>query len=280
MNWRLIVFPLAIGVLGVDNASALQISLKDRFKLRQSVVDKNVVEKPAQIQILFPRNAPTSYAVDAGLTVNVISSNSSLVSRLQLGPSFELHRNNQTDKPQATFVGGATALYFLGNHVNQGTLAYKTDKIKHTSTWQASGKYTPLVPRLADGLIRGPDWLKFVWQPTVGLEYDNIVKTQQSRPTGTTYRGYASVDTGVYPAAVKLDEKLIWATSYSYWKDLSESSALDDAHDRHQLLKSSLTMYIDSMKHVGVGFDYVRGEDPSKGLASQTYGLLSLKIKF
>jgi hypothetical protein len=281
---RLWILPLT-WLLFIAPAFSMQITWKERIKLRQSVLDRNAVEKPALIQITFPKDKPASYAVDAGLTLNLISEDSKLSSSLKMGPTVELHRSTQGDKPQASFSAGATALHIkrmtdASDFVSVVTAGYKRDKIKHTSTMQTGYKYTPLISKYAIGLYRGPDALQVLWQPTFGLEYDNVIESTASMGKGSTLRGHAQVDVAVYPAGKALERRLELATSYIYWPDLAEAKSVDDGKDRHELLQSSLTVYLDGKRHFGVGFDYVHGENPTKGLDYQTYALLSLKLKF
>src|SRR5262249_45171141 len=115
------------------------------------------------------------------------------------------------------------------------------------------------------GVALGPKMLRLLWQPTVGTEQEHIAQAESNKPTGSITRGLATIEVALYPADDRLRKRLEWAIAYTGWKDFRKTEQLRDGHDKHRLFTSSLTYYFDADRHFGVGLDYRRGENPSKG---------------
>jgi len=120
------------------------------------------------------------------------------------------------------------------------------DAVEDTEGAQGSVLYMPLVPRWAIGLARGPDALRVLWQPAVGVEYEHVAKAGAGRPTGSVSRLNAGVDLAFYPADGRLKKRLEIALSWMYWRDFAEASGLDDVRDSHRRWKATLSYAVDA----------------------------------
>jgi hypothetical protein len=266
-------------------AQAQSSHFLSRVNLRAAVFDKNAVEKPAQFQATWPAGAKTYYSIDAGLTLDLVSPRSPSAASWKVGPFVEYHRKTQLKQEQDSLLAGVSVLNTAGDpatasHYTQLKGEYKRDAVKSTESAQGSLLYMPLVPRYAVGLARGPDSLRVVWQPAVGVEFERVAKAAPGRPTGSVARLNAGVDVAFYPADGRLHKRLEVAFSWMYWRDVAERSGLDDGRDSHRQWKGTLSYALDAAAHVSVGLEFLDGENPSKGLADQRYAQFALRLKY
>ena len=252
------------------------------LSLRQSVLDKNVIEKPASIQFVHPSNGKDSYAIDAGVTLRWVDTDHWFV-----GPLAEYHRQTDISKPQDNFQAGLTVINITGDVTKdpitsflQGTLKYKNDHITTGKAALAKIDYTPLAPRAGIGTSIGSGELEFTWQPTIGLQYesaDNVRKTKQS---GDEARVMANIEVGLFPWATALHHRLQFVARETYWHAFARSGAFDRFSADYDIFRASLSWYLDTGRHFGIGIDYSNGSDPELGLLRQELTTLSLKVKF
>ena len=71
--------------------------------------------------------------------------------------------------------------------------------------------------------------------------------------------------------------------SYSYWIDILESSDIDTGDDTHALLELSADFYFVRAEGspgwtMGIGIEFVDGEDPTKGLPDQEFTRVAFKF--
>jgi hypothetical protein len=277
---------LAAGlVLAAPAAMAQSSGFLSRLNLRASVLDKGSVERPALFQATWPDGARAYYGIDAGLTLNLVSPRSPASARWRVGPYLEYHRKTQLAQEQDTLLAGLSALSIGGDpasfaHYTQLKAEYKRDAVKDTEGVQGALLYTPLLTRYAIGLARGPEALRVLWQPTVGVEVDHVAKAAASKPTGTVARLRAGADVALYPADGRLRKRLEIVVSWTYWLDAAEGGGLDDPPDSHDLWRGTLAYALEPAQHFSVGLELLDGENPSKGLADQRYAQLALRLKY
>jgi len=281
---------LLLGQTRGDQANVVPENPIDSFfktnhiTLAQSVIDKNSIQKPAALQLVLPSGGKDSYSIDAGLTWNGLYGQW-LGSLWEVGPSVEYHRNTQTKTPQNTFQAGLSVVDGFGDpgtvfHYVQGVVQYKDDRIMSGQGVQASLSYTLVNWDLAIGFARGPDVLQYMWQPTAALQYegaDNVLKTGKSGEVG---RVKGHVEAGLYPFGKRLEKRIELITQESYWYDAAQDDAYDRVQRGHNLFEASGNYWIDVTQNLGLGIDYLRGDNPEQGLARQETVMLSLKAKF
>lgn len=269
-----------------------------RVTLRESADDKNRLEKPASFFFEIPSEGHDSYSIDAGLKINVLAPQAA--SEAEFGPKIEYHRKTTTDKEQDNFQAGAAGGILLGELVDldpepvaacawylSASAAYKRDNAKKTEGGLYKVQFSPLyTPWHLNYLGPTNDLHLYLFAPTAGVEVDDATKTEVSAKDGTTVRGHAGVDISLYPFQqairdmVHRRQALEIAVGLHHWWDLSESGGIDDSRDGHDLLKVGATFYFAENKKVGLGVEYVNGENPSEGLDKQKLSRLSLKLLF
>ena len=259
------------------------------LKVRQSLLDQNMVETPATVTFLKPRQGDSSYSVDAAIAYDL----SRHVETFTLGPMLEVHKNSEIDQSQDTLLAGLTGTWLTGD-VTQGPLvafldfdaSYKRDRSAEAKGAQLHATLTPLLRTKhlpLHGMAKGTKQLKWLLQPTLGLEYEDISEGAAGVPTGNRVRAIGNIEADLYPWAARFTKRLVLALKYGVRLDVSESRALNDQHDRHYLRTASLSYYFAPGKtgqdQIGMGLDHVNGENPSIGLPDQQYTQFSFKVK-
>jgi hypothetical protein len=259
------------------------------LKVRYSLLDQNMVATPATVAFLKPRQGSSSYNVDAAIAYNF----SRHVETLSLGPMLEIHKNTELEVSQDTLLAGVAGTWLAGD-VTESPIAgfldfdasYKRDRNAETKGTQLHATLTPLIKTKhvpLGGLAKGTTQFKWLLQPTVGADYDDVSEAAAGVPTGSRVRAIGEIEADFYPWATRLSKRLSLAVKYGVRLDISESSALNDQRDRHYLRTASLNYYFSPEKvgvaQIGLGLDRVDGENPSIGLSDQEYTQFSFKVR-
>jgi len=277
-------FIFLFGQIGADNGpkkKTFELSLS----LRQSVFDKNTIEKPALIQFILPSD-PTkenSYAIDGGLAL-LFSFNSPA---WQYAATLEYHRQTEISKPQDNFQAGFSVINILGD-VTEGFALYSSiaAKYKHDKIVSGEGIFirfdsTPLLPRIGMGVTRGIKQLQVLWQPTFGIQYETASDVFKTGNSGKVVRVAFTIEIGFYPFSRMLKNSLELILRNSSWINLNRTGEYKKQFDSNQnMFKAGFSYYIDENHHIGIGLDYIKGENPEQGLLNQESTMFSLKIKY
>jgi len=277
-------FIFLFGHIGADN-SPKKKTFELSLSLRQSVLDKNTIEKPALIQFILPSD-PTkknSYAIDGGLAL-LFSFNSPA---WQYAATLEYHRQTEISKPQDNFQAGFSVINILGD-VTEGLTLYSSVSAKYKHDKIASGEglffrfeTTPLLPRIGMGATRGIKQLQVLWQPTFGVQYETASDVLKTGKSGKVVRGVFNIEIGFYPFSRKLKNNLELILRDSFWLNLNRTGEYKKQFDSSQnLFKAGISYYLDENRHIGIGVDYFKGENPEQGFLNQETTVLSLKIKY
>jgi hypothetical protein len=253
-----------------------------RLSLRQSVLDKNAIEKPASLQIVQVSEGEDSYAIDVGVTFRLLDTE-----RWFVGPLAEYHRQTELAKPQDNFQAGLTVINITGDVTKdpvtnfvQGTLKYKNDRITTGEALLGKIDYTPLAPRAGIGTSIGSDNFEVIWQPTVGLQYESADDVRKTGLEGDEARAMANIEVAFFPWAKPLHHRLQFVARETYWHAFARSGAFETFGSDYDIFRASLTWYLDGGRHFGVGIDYSNGSDPELGLLRQELTTFSLKVRF
>src|SRR5260221_7479052 len=276
-------------VMSLLTTVALGSDWHERLMIRQSLLDQNMVADPATVSFLRPQQGSSSYNVDAAVAYNFSRKSQSL----SLGPMLEVHKNTDLDASQDTLLAGVTGTWLAGD-LTEGAMAafldfdasYKRDRSAQTEGTLLYAALTPLIKMKhvpLGGMAKGTAQFKWLLQPTVGVEYDDVSEAAAGVPTGSRVRAIGDLEADLYPWATRLSKRLSLAVKYGMRVDISESSALNDPRDRRYLRTASLNYYFspekDGVAQLGLGFDWVDGENPSTGLSDQEYTQFSFKVK-
>ncbi len=111
------------------------------------------------------------------------------------------------------------------------------------------------------------------YYPYLGFEhFEPTIGDQEAKVEFATGRFYAEY----WPFPSKTEQFLQLIFDYTYRTVISEKSCdLDDVSE----LSLSLNLYLDGKGNVGIGLDYVNGEDPQNGFIDREQTSVSLKIK-
>lgn len=276
-------------VMSLVNTIVLGSDWHGQLMIRQSLLDQNMVANPATMSFLRPQQGSGSYNIDAAVACNF----SPKVQSLSLGPMLEVHKNTEIDTRQDTLLAGVTGTWLAGD-LTEGAMAafldfnasYKRDRSAQTEGTLLHATLTPLIKSKhvpLGGMAKGTARFKYLLQPTVGVEYDDVSEAATGVPTGSRVRAIGDIEADLYPWATRLSKRLSLTVKYGMRLDLSESSSLDDPRDRRYLRTASLNYYFsherDGVAQFGLGLDWVDGENPGTGLSDQEYTQFSFKVK-
>lgn len=258
-----------------------------KVRIRQSTADKNTIEKPAQFQFVSPQDGgDNSYAIDVGLTARFWGGLVGDNNTWELGPTVEYHKQTLATKPQDNLQAGLNSILVVGDvtegmgHYFQGVAKFKRDTKNTGNGFLGQLDYTPLDKHLWLGQARGWPELKFLWQPTIGLQYESSDDVAKTKNSGDAFRGKANAEIGIYPLATTLQKRLELVGRFTYWYRFADSGEYRNLPTDNRLWNASLNFYFDEDSHFGVGVDYVNGSDPERGLAKQELITASFKMKF
>jgi len=263
------------------------------YKLRRSLVDKNKESKPGTLSYMNPNRGKTTAATDLGLSIGYVPS-VAVDDRIQweyrLG--VEHHKNTAPEKTQDTTLYGAAAIAIVGDLVDDGyswlpslALKYKVDDELGAKSWMQSLDLAVANKSLRLGVVHDVAGVGVLFEPTFGAEYEQFTDGGALGSSGQVGRGYAAINLLVLPLYRRtvddksLGERIQINTSYQYWADFAESTAIDTGQDDHELFQTGLRFFLDEDLNFGIGLDFVDGENPSEGKPSQQYIQLSLLVK-
>jgi hypothetical protein len=262
-------------------------AVKD-LKVAQSLTDKNVASKPAQIQVTIPKDGDRTYVVDAGVGyTHSFPVNQEKKQQTDLTIGAEYHRNTVTDNPKDSTIASLRLDQIRGDiteHDDPITfpgigLNFKKDRVKGTESIVPSFDITWRSNHFRIGDVIGRDGpVGFEWQPTLGTEVEFANKAEANNPTGRVGRVWGSLDANLYPAWGAIRSRLQLAGTLRLWQDYAVTSRIDNGRDRHYLRTLSLNYFFDDESRFAVGIDRVSGENPSEGEPDQHYTEISFKV--
>ena len=255
-----------------------------KYSLHRSLADRNGITLPASLQVTFPEEGGTSYAVDLGASANRTFLRHELWTFAVGG---EVHRNNQSLRKQDLESGAVALLGQIGDLVEdaavwfpQLSLSFRRDGVRGTKSLVPAATLTGAGTPLQIGRVLGPPNLGIEWQPRVGLELQDVLSASAGRSTGHVGRAFGNATVAVYPGFQKLGARLEIVSAVTAWQDVAKSSAFDDHRDHHVLRTVSANYYFDPDKHFALGFSWLDGENPSEGLPDQRYKQIAFKVQY
>jgi len=255
-----------------------------KFSLRRTLVDRNAIGLPASLQITLPEDGANSYAVDLGVSVSHTFLRSALWTFVAGG---EVHRNNQALRAQNLTSGSLALQGQVGEALGKATawfpqlsLSFRRDGVFGTQSLVPAASLTAAGSPLRIGRVLGPPNLGILWQPRVGLELQDILRSPDGQSTGHVGRAFGNVAVAVYPGFQKLGARLEIVASITGSRDVAKSNAFDTGRDNHVLRTVAVNYFLDTDKHYALGFSWINGENPSEGLREQRYKQIAFKVLY
>jgi hypothetical protein len=265
-------------------ASSAAVAGDWKFSLRRSLVDRNAILLPASLQITLPEDGASSYAVDIGASVSRTFLGSDLWTFVAGG---EVHRNNQSLRQQDLTSGSLALLGQIGElggsataWFPQLTMSFRRDGVFGTKSLVPAASLTAAGSPLRIGRVLGPPNLGILWQPWVGLEYQDVVSAPTGQSTGHVGRAFGNVAVAVYPGFQSLGARLEIVSSITASRDVAKSSVFDTGRDNHVLRTVAVNYFFDPDKHYALGFSWINGENPSEGLREQRFKQIAFKVLY
>jgi hypothetical protein len=266
-------------------AGGLEAQAWKRLRVRESFNDVIPDAPGAALSALFKAGGTDGAALHGGVKFDLVDPSKAVAAGLSVGPLVEVHRHFNSHERELTYMIGAGAEGLYGDPKDFGqrvtvVAAYKNDRELHREGSQVGMRYSMESESIGLGEPAGPDALGLAWQPVVGLEWENRAKVSRGEQTGRIVRGFGSLQVVLFPAHRIIEKRVEVAASYGIWSDFFETSRIIDHNDDHQLIKASVTVFPDPGRHVGIGFDFLRGEDPTNGMRYQKYGAFTVRLRF
>lgn len=292
------------GTIFTDKVSEFakkQKAAGNSFMVRQSVLDKTLIDKPALLQYSAPRGGSDSFAADLGISYNrLLFSDSTRAFPNQVYQRIltEYHYTDGKEEKNS-FIAGLGHDFFLGassatvQRVSLDTV-YKRDEVlagdaaSLSLVWQLSSAELPI--KIGDFWM---DWgfMSARIAPYVGFEAefgDGAIK-------GTRDGDRTSLKAGVALTGLLfpdyLGNRLEMSLAGSGWSHLNRSGAYEQFNDCQFAASASLTYWLDAAsdplgslaeeeKHFGITTRYLHGDNPLTSEFDQNLWSVGFSVKY
>lgn len=295
--YQLLLIVSLTGLNSVVNAQSKFWNF-DNLTLRKSFQSKNDKAEAASITFNKPKDTTGSWATDIAIGYNILSGVRHTT--ITLDPYVELHKNTLVKKKQDSREIGAALQWQMHNLDSNGrgsspilifAAKYNQDKIKQNYSLRSNLYLTAFfdAPRdkfysflIPNNLVTAGSVFDFVYAPYIGVEQENRTKTNLAAAKGHIYRFYARVNPTVslFPKSASLQGKIALSADYQFRYDFDKTVS-EIAKDRHEYFTAGVNYAFiqESTKSAKIGFDYIKGEDPTANFQDQSYYAISLKVK-
>lgn len=252
------------------------------LQVRSSTTDPGKVTKPATFQVTDPSgDGNSTHAIDLGIALPIERS-----PHWSISPSVELHRQTATGKEQDSRFAGVSATYIPRSPLEsfapvfQGDARYARDQIKDSNGALGKVTATAIAQDYWMGFPGGHDNLQFMWQPLVGALFQSSNDANGAGDSGSVLRLVGTAEAALFPRGKELQKRLSLRAGVTYWRDVNQSGGFEDLEEDRRIYRLGAAFFFDPDSHYGIGFDYVRGEDPETALPDQEYVQASFKVNF
>jgi hypothetical protein len=277
--------------------------LVNKVVLRRSIFNKKAIDDPAEISYSRPGHGDESYAIDAGLGVELATAfwepsafNRPVPITLATSIGAEYHRNTALAVLKDQFEAGLRFEAALGSgrkglgFIVNGGATYINDNVANTRVAQGSLELLPVAKLLLtdDFYDAGP--LRWRWAPFGAIVYDNIFDTNVNLEKGERVIARYGAELQIWPLYGYLAEKLELRARYTAWSDLN-STGIYRGNGWSDYFEAGMTYWFNTPNPVGgrntakvvdmgLGLTYVYGEDPELDLHDVDLLTLSFQAKF
>lgn len=260
------------------------------FQLRKSFQSVKDREDDAFVNLVFPNEGKSSQNYAFALGYNIESGLSAFK------PFIEWQRNNIAEKQQNVFLSGLSFQTYL-RKIKPNMVAfpmlvsavnYKHDNIKSTEGAQANLYFSLIFIDRPDafyplpGAINENRVMNFVYDIYLGVEFESRSQVLVPTHKGEVLRGFGKIKGSFYPAPALLDERVELVPEFVFRRALSNTSTAEK--DTNSFLKLTANFVLakkakSGFADVKIGYDYVKGSDPTLGFDNQDISTITLKLK-
>ncbi len=257
----------------------------DHVSIRQSLKDKNFINKAALLQLTLPDEGAKTRLVAAAATFDLYPRSSD--PNFNIGLSAQFNENTSESSRQNSFFGGADAVWLRDLDTTSSprfsrlTVAggFKRDGVKQTKGMAASSYWSLEQLQNKDDAYSGLPLGTFAeYLPLVGVEHDWAIETAKMLDEGHVTRALASVSFNAYPlAGIGSGKQFILSAELSYRRDILTD--FEDSDRDHPLGVFGVAVSVDRDERFLIALERVDGEDPSEGFEAQGLWRVSLKVQ-
>ena len=274
-----------------------QLEFKD-ITLVKSFQKKSDKTEPSIFSFTIPKNKKNSYLINSAIGFDLLNAFLDKYEKeVTLIPNFEFNRNTLIDKEQHQFLFGLsseipfTIKKFIP--VNQIGVKYSNDVFNKIESIQYTFDFYPIITGVdenirnffyPDNLVYASRAIGFEYIPSIGIEGDSRYKAKKDSLEGGILRFVPKVESSIYlfPKYVEGEYQFHYfqlKATYSYRMEIINNT--DDSLENNNLLNLSLNYTIHKNDDIDakIAIEYVKGQNPMKGLEDQEYYNLVVKIK-
>ena len=268
--------------------------LMKKIKMRKSL--QSVSETAEAASIIYTKakdSSSSSWAANIGIGYAILDE------AVTLTPYIEYHKNTLVTKKQDSRELGVAFRWDIGDHATHKFIPillasgkYNEDQEKDNKSLRSSLAFS-----LKPGAILKDKWksispnqdfpvgksFNLNYSPYLGLESENRLSADKPEAKGYIYRWYFRINPvlSFFPPAKLIPGYFELAVDYQYRRDFAKS-VQEISTRRHEYFTASINynLFREGDTKVQLGFDYIKGEDPTQNFLSQSYHALSLKAKF
>ena len=292
-------FSVFLSIFFISFFSTAQNSFFDKITLRKSFDSKGDRAEPASITLSKPQDAIASWATNMAIGYEVLTGTKRI---LTLDPFVEFHKNTLISKKQDNWHAGfalewQTSKFEINSKrwspILIASTRYNADNVKSNRIFQGSIYFTYLQKKKGTGFQRFyiPNYpvvlgklLQFEYTPYIGIENENRLHSFNDSSKGNVYRflGRITSQITLFPANLQWRKRFEFFFDYQRRNDFKKTIR-DIAEDRHLYFATSFNYVFfispNEKKQAKIGFDYIKGEDPTENFEKQSFYAISLKVK-
>jgi hypothetical protein len=257
----------------------------DHVSIRQSLKDKNLLNKPAFVQLSIPDEGAATRVVAAAATFDLRPRSED--PDFNVGLTAQFNENTSDTSPQNVFAGGIDTTWLRDLDAGPtppfsrltAAALFKRNGVTHTKGVSLKGYWS--LERLQSktdpysGLPLG-DYIEYL--PLVGLEYDNALRSSDPAGKGAVTRGLLSLSANLYALpGVGTGRHLILSADLSYRGDIQTDFDGSDRHHPLSILGAAFSF--DPEQRFLIAIERLDGENPDEGFAGHGLWRLALKVQ-
>ena len=255
----------------------------NHVSIRQSLKDRNTINKPATAYLTFPHEGEATKEVNGAVSITFTPPHP----EFSAGLGIQFNENTALDSRQNALKVGLDSNWLRSiGPVERPTFfsdlsvlaGYKRNGERHTDSMSADAYWTfsapatrcPWCPQLDIG-----GWFNYL--PMIGAEYERTIHATNPANEGSVTRSLLELTVNIFPLRSVVGKRLTLTADVSHRYDVQSSL---DGDRSHPFGVFSASYGLDPHNIFLLGVDYVRGENPDEGFEGQRFARVSLKVQF